>query len=397
MKQEPLKILWLSHNVPYPPVRGVLMRNYNLIREVARRHKIYLVALNQKSLLPTADLVEKSRETLEQICERVYVFDLPSDRSAYSRYWYFAPAAAGKIAELVHEIPFDVVHFDTIGLCPYLSFTGEAASFLNHHNIESDMMRRRGLNERNLAKKIYFRVEAVKLRRYERKMAQEFRANLVVSELDRTRLGSIAADPTMIVIANGTDTEYFRPSGSKPVPQRLVFFGGMDWYPNRKAVLCFFDRIWQPLKRKFPEVSFTLIGRDPPASICELARNDPNIRILGFVDDIRPHVAEAEVFVCPISDGGGTRIKILDAMAMDKAIVSTTMAMEGIDARHGEHFLAADNRQEFVDGIARLFEHSSLRETIGKNARDFAERNYSWRAIGQALSDSYRLHARARR
>ena len=150
------------------------------------------------------------------------------------------------------------------------------------------------------------------------------------------------------MIANGVDVEYFRHDGSPTVPGNLVMASGMNWFPNRDAVLYMCTEIWPLLSAKMPELTWTIVGASPPQQVVDLAARDPRVVVTGFVDDVRPYLSRAEIYLCPMRDGGGTRVKILDALAMAKPIVSTTMGCEGIDVTPGVDVLIADTPDAFV-------------------------------------------------
>ena len=164
---------------------------------------------------------------------------------------------------------------------------------------------------------------------------------------------------------------------------------GMNWFPNRDAALYMCDEIWPRLSDAFPNITWTVVGSSPPERLLQLANDDSRITVTGFVDDVREYIAKAQVYLCPMRDGGGTRLKILDALAMAKPIVATTMAYEGISVAPEKNVLVADTPEAFVRQIGRLVADSTLREKIGAEARKFVIENYSWPVIGEQLEKCY--------
>lgn len=398
-----MKILWLSHLLPYPPKGGVQQRSYNLLCEVARQHEVWLLAFNQVSLLQKLEQIEAARHELEKICKGVKVISIPSDASQWRWIWLVARSLftlapytlnwlkshemRNTLREQVGQTRFDVIHFDTISLAVYVDDVGAMTKVLNHHNIESDMMYRRSMRDKNFLRKGYIFMEAIKLRYCEKRLAPKFNLNFTVSELDRQRLVSIAPSIKTNVIPNGTDTRFFFPYHHFiPKPKSLVFAGGMKWYPNRDGILFFFREVWPLLKKEVPEITFTVIGRLPPPEIIHLSKADKNIKVVGFVEDVRPLIAEAEIYVCPIRDGGGTRLKILDALAMGKPLVSTSIGYEGLELVPEHDLLVADTPFEFVRQIKRLITDHGLRERLHANGRETVRKKYSWEQIGQELN-----------
>jgi len=400
-----MKILWISHILPYPPKGGVMQRSYNLIKEVAKENEVYLFAFNQKAWLPTKEDIIKAKKEFERFCKKVEVFELPSDKSkaawyslvlksffskdGYTINWTRSKIMAKKIKEFLATNHIDLIHCDTIGLAEYVKDIKEIPKGLNHHNIESHMMLRRAKREKNPLKKLYFYIEGIKLRKYEKQVCPKFNMNLVVSELDKKRLLNIAPNSKIAVIPNGVDINYFKPLNSKIKRHNIVFAGRMNAYPNEDAVIWFLKEIWPLLKKEVPDTTFTIAGRNPTPRIKKFAKNDLSILVTGYVDDIRPFIAQAEVYICPIRDGGGTKLKLLDAIAMGKAIVSTSIGAEGLEVKNGEHILIADDPVSFVSQILRIFKNLNLRTNLGNSAKNLVEKKYSWKIIGKKLNSLY--------
>lgn len=406
-----MKILWLSHLIPYPPKGGVLQRSYNLLRETAKRHDVHLVAFVQRDLLRRAFVdvdsgLDESHKALTAFCRDVRFVDIPSEkalwgkhmlalrslfsRSPYTINWLRSDEMEQAIQTETSRHCFDVVHFDTISLAPYLSLLKTENSLLDHHNIESHMMRRRAEQENNWPRKLYFMQEAVKLLRYEKAMCDCFDVNITCSSLDSNRLAVISPRSRIEEIPNGVDDGYFTPRTGREVPGRLIFAGGLNWYPNRDAMLYFAREIWPELKRRYPQVSMDVIGANPPPELLAIARSDSAFKVHGYVDDVRPYLWQAAVYVCPIRDGGGTKLKILDAFAMAKATVAHPTACEGIDVIPGQNVLLAADPQDYVSKIGFLLSSPAEAEMLGANARRLVVDKYLYSSIGEKLSCVYR-------
>lgn len=405
-----MKILWLSHLVPYPPKGGVLQRSYNLIRELSRYHDVYLLAFIQKDLINRTmrdydSGVAESRNVLSGFCRRIDFVEIPCENNPigkeflalrslfstlpYTVNWLTSTKMKQLIEQWCKEITFDAVHFDTISLAQYIPEANNSCQVLDHHNIESAMMYRRKALERKLARKLYFWQEAAKLERYEKKICRRFSINLTCSELDSTRLLEI--DPTLNVheIPNGVDTDYFSPQGTTPLNNSLVFAGGLKWYPNRRAMLYFAEEIWPLLKNEIPDIRIDIIGSDPPGELTTLAARDDHFHVHGFVDDVRPFLDRASIYVCPITDGGGTKLKILDALSMGKAIVADPIACEGINVTNRMNLIFASTPRDYVDAICELLRDEKKRTAIGNSARELALREYGFKNIGLKLSEVF--------
>lgn len=398
-----MKILWLSHHIPYPPKSGVLQRSYNLLKEAAKGGDIYLLSIAQKKqLISMGTDLEEARRELEKICcvvdfvhpkENNKLIALKALFSAlpYTAKWRVFPEVRDVLRNMIDVYNFDLLHFDSIDLGEYLFEVGtDLKKVLNHHNIESQMMVRRAVKESNLLFKAYFFLEAWKLERYEKKICPSFDLNLTVSALDKERLRAYVPDIPVEVIENGVDTDYFTPGEPVFGSKRLIFAGGLGWYPNRDAMLFFVRKVWPLLKEKFNDVKATVIGHNPPRELIEFSEVDSNFNVPGFVDDVRPYFDLADVYICPISDGGGTKLKILDAMAMGKPIVAHPVAIEGIDVQSEKHVLVAETPLEFVSQVTRLFTDERLWCTLSYAGRKFVVDNYDFKAIGQKLVKAYK-------
>jgi glycosyltransferase involved in cell wall biosynthesis len=251
------------------------------------------------------------------------------------------------------------------------------------------MAARRAEIEANPLKKLYLWHQARKLRWLEESICDQFDVNLAVSELDAQTLLERNPRAHFRIVENGTDTEYFHPSDAEPEPNTLVFAGSLNWYPNLSAIRYFDEQIWPLIKLACPDARFYIAGQKPPGWLRTLAERDPNVTLIPSPQDIRPAVARAAVFVCPILDGGGTKVKVLDALAMGKAVVSTSVGCEGLAVEHQRDVLIADAPKDFAAYVQRLLSHRGLRAELGISGRRVVERAYSWQAVGHRLEGAY--------
>ena len=401
-----MKVLFLSQIVPYPPHGGVLQRGYNLVRELGREARVHLLAFVHPDVLPTEAALRESQAALEKFCETVEYFSLWPKASPVHRIAGLAASALSprpfsvlahrsaafqrRVSELVASKSFDVIHVDTVALAQFLDRKWAIPTVLTHHNIESQLMDRRAGAESGLLARFYLRQETKKLLAYEAEMSGTFGVNVFVSHTDeQTLMGRVPGLRTAIV-PNGVDVEYFTPKQGKDVPA-LIYTGGMNMFANRDAVMFFLNEIWPLIQKQVPEVRFFAVGQDPPKELLDLATRDSQVVVTGYVNDVRPLVWDASVYVVPLRVGGGTRLKVLDAMAMGKAMVSTSIGCEGLDVRPDEHLLVADSPAQFALKTVRLLQDPNRRGALGRTARELVERRYSWRTIGGQLLDAYRL------
>lgn len=400
-----MRILFVSHFIPHPPTGGASLRNFNIVKELSKDNQVHLVTFTQRDRHPTPERIELSREALRPYCEEVTIIELATDHSRLRWYGLLAlnlfspePYSAWKfrspkmVAAIEHQLDgylFDVVHVDTIALAGYLSHLRGLPAVLNHHNIESTLLRRRARTLRNPVERAYMTLQAAKLRSAEARAATAFDGNICVSTVDRDELRSLASRAVAREIPNGTDTTFFRAGGEAGDWPTLVFAGSMGWYPNSDAMILFASRIWPLIKKAVPGVTMHLIGSRPPAEVVRLAERDEHFKVLGFVDDVRPFIENAAVYIVPIRVGGGTRLKILDAMAMGKAIVSHPIGAEGIDVTDGVDILLAAEPEAFAARVCELLRDRARCRALGQAARRTAEAKYSWSSIVPALASFY--------
>lgn len=402
-----MKILWLSHILPYPPVgRGVLQRSHHLLRHACGQHEVDLIAFNRQVLNGHAGEGGEAARELSRLCRRVELVPSGPERSSarwwaqaatsffrstpYDVNWLDSQEFENVVNEAVRGRTFDLVHVDTLGLVPYARLV-QAPFVLNHHNVESHMMRRRAEQTASTVKRVYFRREARKLSRYERRVCRSAGVNVVVSDLDGRRLQEVVGEVPVTVVRNGVDVEYFAP---RRLPAEadggLVFAGGMSWYPNRDAVLHFLRDIWPALIEKDPDRELTILGKDPPPELRAVAEDDSRLKVPGFVDDVRPYVDKASIYICPIREGGGTRLKILDALAMARPLVATEFSVEGLGLTEGRHYLRAEEPAEWVRKIDLLRSDPDLRNELASAGRHFVEDRYAWKVVARELDAAYR-------
>jgi glycosyltransferase involved in cell wall biosynthesis len=399
-----MQILWISHFLLFPETGyGGLQRSRNLLKVLSKYHDIHLVCFyrnNDKIFVPDIKLAERD---LKNYCKNVYI--IPNElsntqkafhllksvvtRTPYSVYIYRSRRLLKESWKLISDKSIDLIHSDTIGMIEPILNRINIIKVLTHHDVESHKMHRRYENEENPLKRIFFLQEYMALRRYEKKYCVIYDSNIAVSDMDKNRLQEIDERIKVNVIQNGVDCEYFKYYPRDEMSRELIFTGALDYYPNAKAMLYFCGKMWPILKSKYTELKLTIIGKNPPAQLQSFGRDGNDINILGYVEDIRPHMMRAKVFICPIMEGGGTRIKILDAFSQGIPVVSTIVGAEGLDLQKGKHILLADTVTEFVDGVSDLLENEELSKSMSLCARKFVEENYSYNIIGKKMATVY--------
>ena len=406
-----MKVLWVSHLVPYPPKAGVLLRSHHLLKELSKYHEVDLIAFNQRGLMePYFESYEQGTAEAEQflttICKRVTIFDCPTDTSSLrkmicaatsliSRFPYTVNWLASKdfqraLVEMHTENQYDLIHFDTIGLMPYLTVDMHTAAVsLDHHNVESHMLFRRAGLEKNWIKKFYYFQEGFRVKLLEKKYCRLVDTNITCSDLDSVRFNDFVHSDNFITIPNGVDVNAFKPSEVAPDSNKLLFIGTLDWYPNIRAVRFLGFDLWKKLKAELPNIVIDIVGARPPQDLVEFGTLNQDFNVHGFVNNIDPYFEKALIYVCPINDGGGTKLKVIDALASGKAVIADSIACEGLNVADGVNILFASTVDEYIEKIKYLISNPNIRINIEKNARDHAVNHFSFSAIGNELAQHY--------
>jgi len=387
-----VNILFLSTRSPYPLISGHSLRTYHILKGAAQKHNVNLVTFVQLE----EELKKENLEHLRSFCRGVHPFRIPVDMSKirltaslivnlfsplpFVAQKYDAPMMRQKIREIIKTKSIDLIHVDMLPLAIYVDEFKELPKILVNHNVESIRLHRWYQTEPNVLKKAYLGIQWPNLRSFERSTMDKFDGCVVVSETDKQLLRKMGINNKLFVVPNGTDTEFFKPRGKPKIENSVLWIGHMDVHTNKDAVLYFWREIYPLLRKRYPQVQMTFVGTAPPKEIVDTAKKDAQIKVTGFVEDIRPYVDESAMMVVPIRIGSGTRLKILDAMAMGKAIVSTSVGCEGLNVTDGKNILIADDPEDFADRTIGLLKNPGIRMSLERNARKLAL-TYDWDLI----------------
>jgi len=314
---------------------------------------------------------------------------LASTRS-FERRLFDLPALRRTLRDLLGTRPFDVVNVEF----PFLAHQRLRRAppgaplplrVLDEHNIEFDLARQQAGGEHGLARRIHNAANWPKLRREEMAAFRTFDGVTFCSEADERRARALVPGLRSEVVPNAVDIDEFRRSPGHPLPDgsTVLFFGALNYFPNVDGLLHLLDDVWPLLAASHPAARLKIVGQHPPPEI--LARRGPRVEVTGRVDDLRPHLASAAVTIVPLRIGGGTRFKILEAMAMGRPVVSTSLGAEGIDARPGVDLLIADEPRDFAAAVGRVLDDPGLADALGARGRALVEKGYSWTAAARRL------------
>ena len=391
-----MNILWVKAGKLFPVDTGGRIRSYNILRHLARRHDVTLLsyyggqrdkayedAIQQQVpgalLIPTYAL-EGSRLA----CALDYVRHLPS-RAPYAVTKFTSRAVRRRLEACMLSQRFDVAVCDFLSASLNFPSRLTTPTVLFQHNVESVLWRRQAECAPTGLTRRAFGLEAAKMARYERAILGRFHHIIAVSEADRDQMSAMV-DPALItVVPTGVDLQEFCPSTSpEPVDKLVIFVGSMDWEANIDAVDYFCHDIWPLVRARLPEARFRIIGRNPHPQVRRLASE--TIEVTGGVPSVAEHLRQASVVVVPLRVGGGTRLKIYEAMATGRAVVSTSVGAEGLDVHPGRDILLADNALGFAECVARLLEDVGLRQRLGKAASASAAQR-DWPVIAERFAE----------
>jgi sugar transferase (PEP-CTERM/EpsH1 system associated) len=304
---------------------------------------------------------------------------------------YKSKDVAGCLRSALNSKPFDAVQMETTNLFSYLdvirSAPNQPAVVLDWHNIDSELMARYSSEAAGLPKKLIALRTATLLHKLEGKLMNLCDAHTVVSEVDKQKLLIHNPAANVTVIPNGVDSVRFSPSTVPSSECSLLFVGSMDYHANADSVRWFAQTVWPEMSRRFPSLKFNIVGRSPGRNIQLLASD--KIRVTGTVDDVRPFYADALAVIVPLRVGGGTRLKILEAMAMGVPVIATTLGAEGVAAIDGQEILLADSEEEMIGAVARIMTDAQFRRELTVRARQLVAEQYDWTSIGQRLQMVY--------
>jgi polysaccharide biosynthesis protein PslH len=304
-----------------------------------------------------------------------------------------------KLQARLEQETYDVILCDFLAAAGVIPWDWPAPKVLFTHNVEAAIWRRHFEVASNPMWKAISWWEWRRTKAAEHRYLRLADRVLTVSETDRDAFVPLVNSEKLTVIPTGVDVEYFQPMPVEETPGSIVFIGSMDWLPNEDAILYFADAILPLIKRQHPEVSLDVVGRSPSRKLQTLAEREKSIRLTGRVEDIRPFVARSAVCIVPLRIGGGTRLKIFEAMAMGKAVVSTSVGAEGLPVQSGENIVLADTPNDFADAVISLLRDAKGRKRLGTSARNLVEEKYSWKKVAESFAGTLQeviAHARPR-
>jgi len=417
----PRRILFLTPQLPYPPEQGAALRNYSLICQVARQHLV--------SLLTFAPDDHPGCGPLQELCHLVHTVP-PPERTRSDRLRTLAltrlPDMARRLEsgpftaalrDLVTREPYDIVQIEGIEMAPYgllvRRWLGERspagpqgedgrgaeraspALVFDDHNAEYVLQRRACLADAvrpgRWPAALYSLVQWQRLARFERRVCRQADQVVAVSAADARALRRLEPSLSPLVVPNGVDTGRYRPDLIDTLPLRhpaVVFTGKMDYRPNVDAVLWFHRRVWPRVLVQAPDAHWYVVGKSPHPRLAPLMA-DPSVTVTGWVPDVLPYLAGADVVVAPMRTGGGTQLKVLEALAAGRPLVTTTFGAEGVGLTPGQHALVEDDPAGQAQAIITLLTDRAAAQTMAMAGRELVVASYDWAVVTASLEGVY--------
>jgi sugar transferase (PEP-CTERM/EpsH1 system associated) len=389
-----MKILYLAPKIPWPATDGARIAIYELVRHLtARGHQAAFIGFG------TRESADEFRARAGLIWAKAIPHDTRTNYlsallallspAPYTALKYRSRALSAAVRQAFQEERFDLVQLEGTHMAHYLGLAQRLGSLavLRLHNVESALAARYARTA-VFPLNLYVWDQARRMRAFETRACRQADLCLAISQKDAERVLTLAPDASVAVSPAGVDLKRYYPRPMSEEPGTVVFVGALDWPPNADAIRWFRSKVWSRIVQEEPTASWLVVGKSPRADILHWPEEDRNIQVTGFVDDVRPYLDRASVVVVPLRSGGGMRLKILEAMAAGKAVVSTPMGAEGISARNGEEIVLANADRSFGVQVLRLLRDSAERNRIAKAARAWVE-DFGWDRIAADLEREY--------
>jgi sugar transferase (PEP-CTERM/EpsH1 system associated) len=395
-----VNILWLKTELLHPVDKGGRIRTYHMLRELKRDHHITYLTLDDGTAAPDAG--ERAHEYCDDLL-RIPFRTRPKRSPAfygellrnlmsplpYAIWKYRSPAMRRAIEDAGRQREADVIVCDFLTPSVNMPDRRPCPAVLFQHNVEAAIWERHARVASNPVAKAYLREQWRRMRAFERAQCRCFDHVVAVSPRDMEVFRNEYGVPDVSEIPTGVDTEYFRPTGRvRPEPFDLVFTGSMDWLPNEDAIAYFAEAILARVRETVPGVTLTIVGRNPSTRVAALGRRDPTVRVTGSVPDVRPYIERAALFIVPLRIAGGTRLKIYEAMAMEKAVVSTSIGAEGLPVRDGVDIVLADAPETFAAAVIQLLTDTRRAENLGRCAAAVVRAQFGWDRVADKFADA---------
>lgn len=382
-------ILFLTTKYPFPPDDGGKIDSLTNLHILAKNFNVFLFYIGkkqneevfQKKGIHLCGIYHYQKEKGNNIFG---LFKNIFCRMPYTIKKYHDDKIYIEIEKIIKEKKIDITYADHLHMAFYGKLINkhfpEIKLILREHNAEYIFWKRIYKEENNIFKKLLFWWQFLKILNYEREITSIFDKCFMISSIDQMNLKKINPYVRAQVISTGINIQNYQIFQlGKIIPFSMLYVGDFSWLPNLKGIVWFLTKVWPETKKLFPKAKIFIVGKKPPKDILRYQNND--IIVTGYVKDVKPWIDKSEIFLVPLFSGGGIRIKILEAMAKGKPIVSTPVGAEGIDVENKKNILIAGNKEDFVKSIKILFDNKEIRENLAKNSIKLIRNKYSFKAI----------------
>lgn len=390
-----MRVLWIKSDFPLPADSGGKIRTLNLLKQLAKRCEVTFLSYAPPDLEPRwldemsgfgveVESISRTEENKKSISFPLRVLSRLGSERPYIVNKYIGSEMKEKLATLASSEKHDIAVCDFLEMAWCADHINDIPCVIFEHNVETMIWRRYYEVARNPVKKLYFWYEKKRMERFEREACLKCDHVLTVSANDGEMLQREFGLKDFTEIPTGVEIDFFQPQDGE-IASRIVFCGSMDWMPNIDGFWWFYRSIFPRIKAEIPEATFTVVGRRPGNDIVEAGNRDPSLQITGTVPDVRPHVATGQIYVVPLRIGGGTRIKIYEALAMKRCVLSTSIGAEGLPLTNDENIVIADSEQALAEKAKELLQDNEKRRKIAASGHEFVTENYSWSSAADRL------------
>lgn len=389
-----MKILFISYDFPFPPSGGSISRDYNLIKQLSKHHELHWINRTIRGKIK-----QEYKDEMKKYFKEMNIIE-----------WNYDQDPAGLLKSMVTKVPyiikrfesdemkdlvnkticnnnFDLILCDHIYLSQYIpdNIAGRIPVIPNNEDCGFTYYKRMTENS-GPARSIYASSQWKKLLDYEIEVLKKYKVYITTSENEKELISEYYDGAEICVIENGVDTEYFSPQKRNEESPSIIFTAWFKYYPNTKAAMDFVKNIFPGIKKEIPDLKFYIVGKEPPASVKDLEKTE-GVVVTGYVDDIRNYLKNADAAVIPLQIGGGTRLKILEAMSMKVPVVSTVLGAEGLQVKDGRDILIARNDEDFISKVIKVMKDKELSRHLSLNGRKLMEEKYDWEISGKRLNE----------
>ncbi len=392
-----MKVLVIDEWLPWPLENGKKIRTYNLLSRLTNDHEVHLIAY-------TDDLPNEKgkRQHLESVGIRVipvkdtriqkwtpkyYTMVLLNLLSSepFSSVYHIKPTFINEIKKATKTLKPDLIHCEWTNLAPFLNYVTNIPRVISSHNIESDIWKRFAQASKNPVTKIIARDQARKIENLERLWYPKADHCIAVSKADGKVIEGYGANVT--VVDNGVDIDYYDIKSGNTDENMIIFVASYETFSNQDAAYFFLEEVFPELHKKLPEIHVWFVGKDPPHRLKNYEMKYPEVHVTGTVPDVRDYLSKAALCFVPLRIAGGSRLKILEAMAIRKAVISTSIGAEGLKIKNNENIILADTPAEFSQKIENLFFNKQLRLNIANSAWDLVKNQYDWPVLAKIMNN----------